>query len=185
MPDQSTTSRIIPVESRLEATEAALARAIVERDNLRDRNESQTQIIAQLQVQLDNTRFDLRQARAAIRTQTLSFKDLREANLVRCKESFHYSPDEWSPERWMLAMGGELGETLEAVLKMVMSGTVAMNSLKKVIRGDGDMAQVRKEVADVIIYGDFVLLSIGAEMGDAVREKFNETSEKVGSEVFL
>lgn len=117
-------------------------------------------------------------------THGLSFRTLRQANLQRIPlfrdskgRKCHSEPDgsDWSPAEWLQATVGELGELA--------------NLLKKINRGDFSLEEalpeVRKEFADVAIYLDIFALQFGIDLGDAIREKFNEVSERVGAEVFI
>lgn len=99
----------------------------------------------------------------------LSFLDLRRQNLRRCEESFHQL-NHWNVLEWAGAMCGEAGE--------------AANAAKKLRRGDGDgdRKDVLKELADVVIYADLLAARLGADLGEEVREKFNEVSARCGSE---
>lgn len=114
----------------------------------------------------------------------LSFTALRIANLRRIPlfrdrqgRVCHTEADgsDWSPAEWLQATVGELGELA--------------NLLKKVNRGDFTLEEalpeIRKEFADVIIYFDIMALQFGIDLGDAVREKFNEVSRRVQAPVFI
>lgn len=96
---------------------------------------------------------------------SLKFNELREVNLSRCEAAFH-PLDAWSYQDWVLAMIGEAGE--------------ACNAVKKIKRGDGTEAELAKELADVVIYADLLAARAGIDLGKAVREKFNEVSERRG-----
>lgn len=117
-------------------------------------------------------------------TNGLSFRTLRQANIQRIPQfkdaqgrRCHTKDDgsDWSPAEWLQATVGELGELA--------------NLLKKVSRGDFPLKEVlpeiRKEFADVVIYLDIFAMQFGIDLGDAVREKFNEVSRRVGAEVFI
>lgn len=117
-------------------------------------------------------------------THGLSFRTLRDANVRRLPQFrdakgnlSHANADgsDWSPAEWLQATVGELGELA--------------NLLKKVRRGDftleEKMPDIRKEFADVVIYFDILALQFGIDLGEAVREKFNEVSHRVGAEVFI
>lgn len=117
-------------------------------------------------------------------TNGLSFRTLRQANIQRIPQfkdaqgrRCHTKDDgsDWSPAEWLQATVGELGELA--------------NLLKKVSRGDFPLKEVlpeiRKEFADVVTYLDIFAMQFGIDLGDAVREKFNEVSRRVGAEVFI
>lgn len=82
---------------------------------------------------------------------------------------------DWSIADWVTAVTGELGEFA--------------NIAKKVRRGDLTMDEARasmaKELADVACYLDILALQCGVNLGDAVVEKFNEVSDRIGVDVKL
>lgn len=102
---------------------------------------------------------------------SLSFRELREANAERCVDVFH-PIEEWSETDWACAMAGEAGE--------------ACNLVKKRRRGeDVPVSIVAKELADAVIYADLLAERMGIDLGQAVRQKFNEVSRRKGSRIFL
>jgi len=136
-------------------------------------------------------------------TNGLTFNALRGANIARLPQfknkhgkKAHAMPDgsDWSPAQWLQAVVGELGEYA--------------NFRKKYERGDITAAEfavvAAKELADVQIYLDILALrcldlwvydqheghailfdSTGVDLGQATMDKFNEVSERVGSNVVL
>lgn len=96
----------------------------------------------------------------------LDFNTLRAANVARCEAVFH-PLHAWSPTDWSNAMAGEAGE--------------ACNVTKKMLRGDPlgklDIA-LAKELADVVIYADLLAARMNINLGEAVRLKFNEVSDR-------
>lgn len=102
---------------------------------------------------------------------SLSFDELRDANVRRCEDVFHGLGD-WSLTDWGCAMAGEVGE--------------ACNLIKKTRRGENiDPDDIAEEVADVIIYADLLLARMGKDLGECVRAKFNKVSQRRGSEIRL
>lgn len=114
----------------------------------------------------------------------LRFCELREANIFRIplfknKQGVlaHNSTDgsDWTPAQWLQAVVGELGEYA--------------NLRKKYERGDmsrGEfLAEAKKELADIIIYLDILAYQFGIDLGQAVQDKFNEVSDRVGVSVKL
>ena len=115
---------------------------------------------------------------------SLTFQALEKANKARLPqfknakgESAHSEPDgsDWSLSDWMNAVSGEAGE--------------AANIVKKIRRGDFSLDEARpllgKELADVVTYLSILAYRAGIDLGDAVIEKLNEVSERVGSDVRL
>ena len=108
----------------------------------------------------------------------LRFTTLRWANLLRLPEfrNSHgervHAPDgsDFSDAQWLQAVVGELGEYA--------------NLKKKVERGDLTLEEARpglaKELADVVTYLDILAFRHGIDLGEAVQQKWNEVSERVG-----
>lgn len=95
-----------------------------------------------------------------------------EVNRKRCEESFH-PIDAWSAPEWGCALAGEVGELC--------------NYLKKIHRGDFTTAEAReackKEIGDIFAYLNLISLKLDIDMEDAVIDKFNEVSDRVGSSI--
>ncbi len=117
-------------------------------------------------------------------TNGLTFNTLRGGNIARLPqfknsrgERAHSKSDgsDWSPAQWLQAVVGELGEYA--------------NKRKKYERGDIDKEEfteeARKELADVVVYLDILAFQLGINLGEAVMDKFNEVSERVGSDVWI
>lgn len=117
-------------------------------------------------------------------TDGLTFNALRDANIARLPtfkngrgEPAHEKADgsDWKLSAWSNATLGELGE--------------AANLIKKIERGDLSIDEARpalaKEFADVAIYLDLLAFRAGIDLGEAVISKFNEVSDRVGSQVRL
>ncbi len=111
----------------------------------------------------------------------LTFDALRRANVARIPQfknrkggAAHSEPDgsDWSPAQWLQAVVGEVGEYA--------------NLRKKFERGDMDEATFReeaaRELADIQAYLDILAFRLGIDLGEATRDKFNEVSERVGSD---
>lgn len=114
----------------------------------------------------------------------MDFSTLRNANLRRLPqfknskgEPAHSQPDgsDWSLAEWCNAVTGELGE--------------AANLIKKVQRGDYTLDEARQdladEFADIVTYLDILAMRAGVDLGEAVRNKFNLVSTRVGADVFI
>lgn len=117
-------------------------------------------------------------------TDGLTFNVLREANTLRLPTfknakglPAHSEPDgsDWSPAQWFQAVMGEAGEYA--------------NIRKKFERGDIDEPEFKElaaqELADVVTYLDLLAFRLGINLGQAVVEKFNFISRRVGSPVFM
>ena len=113
----------------------------------------------------------------------LSFEELQTVNRARCEESFH-PLNEWSPTDWACAMGGECGEALNLVKKLRrLTGSTdrVTLSLVQYLSESGLLTAIGAELADVVIYADLLASRLGLSLGECVVEKFNVTSDKIGS----
>lgn len=112
----------------------------------------------------------------------LTFDLLRRRNLQRLPifknskgELAHSEPDgsDWTPAQWYQAMSGEAGEYA--------------NVRKKFERGDLTEAEFHRkaasELADVAIYLDILAHQVGVNLGEAVRAKWDEVSERIGCDL--
>lgn len=102
---------------------------------------------------------------------SLDFEQLRQANQIRQQE--------WDPENKIPLMfrttelGGEVGEALNECKKLDRERMGLPGSRTT-------LEKAASELADVIICVDLVAMDLGVDLGQAVRDKFNATSEKVG-----
>ena len=108
-------------------------------------------------------------------TNGLSFNTLRGAGIRRQQHPKYAKCAEWDHSKWLQAVVGELGEFA--------------NDAKKFDRGDLTESEFRekatKELADVVTYVDSLAAYLGIDLGRAVVDKFNEVSERIGSNVFM
>lgn len=101
---------------------------------------------------------------------------LRDANVLREKE--------WDPEGKISVLfhgnefAGEVGEACNIIKKLERE--------RMGIRGTrATVAELAEELADVVIVADLIALHSDIDLGKAVRDKFNKTSEKYGLSVML
>ncbi len=102
----------------------------------------------------------------------MDFQVLKKANSERMATTDAYKKcrEEWSLSDWSNALAGETGELC--------------NWVKKVRRGDNvNMEELGKELADIVIYADLLAEKLGLDLGECVKAKFNEVSERVHSSV--
>lgn len=99
-------------------------------------------------------------------------------NLQRC---LRWHPDgikSWSLSDWAVALAGEAGELCNVIKKMnrVRDGLVGNKA------GEADFrTQLKNEIADVYLYLDLICAREGIDLAEAVRDKFNEVSERIGA----
>lgn len=108
----------------------------------------------------------------------LTFEQLRDANVRRCEEVYH-PVDEWSPTDWATACAGEMGEALNLIKKARRISVHPGEWPRDAHHDIGD------ELADTVIYIDLLCARLGLDLADCIRQKFNRTSEDVGSSVGL
>lgn len=115
--------------------------------------------------------------------QELKFRELRAANWKRCESVFHPVKD-WSPTDWATAMAGECGEACNFVKKLRrLDGADA--SLDSEAQRYALTEAIAKELADLVTYADLLAARLGIDLGAAVVDKFNEISERRGSDIKL
>lgn len=121
---------------------------------------------------------------------TLSFNDLRVANVIRLPqfknakgEPAHEQADgsDWTPADWMTALTGELGEAAN-VMKKLKRGDFGPKGQDEYKRG---LLLLAKEFADVMTYLDLLAYQYRFDLGKCVTLKFNEVSTRVGADIFL
>jgi NTP pyrophosphatase (non-canonical NTP hydrolase) len=112
----------------------------------------------------------LRSTLAASCEQDLTFNQFLAANKERQKD---WPSEEWTPERWMTALTGEVGE--------------AANIIKKTFRGDitedESRPKLAKEFADILTYLTIFADKMGIDLPAVAIAKFNEVSDRIGSTV--
>ena len=88
----------------------------------------------------------------------------------------NYTPH-WTMSQWGCALAGEVGE--------------ACNIIKKIDRGDfvNDLVHGRQllagELSDVLAYLCLTADAYGIDLDDAYKEKFNEVSKRIDSDIML
>lgn len=109
----------------------------------------------------------------------LTFQRLREQNLSRATK-WHGGDGiaSWSMSEWLTALVGELGEAANIIKKInrERDGIIG-NSVEQRETLADDLCN---ELADTMIYLDLLAARAGIDLEDAVRRKFNETSDKFG-----
>lgn len=110
---------------------------------------------------------------------SLTFDALREHNYKR--QSLFNCAD-WTPADWMTATVGELGELANVMKKLRRKSVVKKGVMNRV--SEKDVARLRKqlteEMGDVQAYLDLLAMSLGVNLGEATRTKFNKVSKRVG-----
>jgi NTP pyrophosphatase (non-canonical NTP hydrolase) len=109
----------------------------------------------------------------------MQFKDFSVFNRRRCeaKHGFNHKLGDWSLSDWMTAVAGELGEAANVAKKLnrVRDGIPGNDKTPAELK-----AQLADEVADTFIYLDLLAQSQNIVLEDAVVDKFERTSKKIG-----
>jgi NTP pyrophosphatase (non-canonical NTP hydrolase) len=109
----------------------------------------------------------------------LLFSALREVNLRRCIDGFKHKLESWSVLEWAGAMCGEAGEAANIAKKMIRHRDGVAGNKGEDLDLDKLRKKLAKELADAVIYADLVAASQGIDLGQAVRETFNEKSREL------
>ena len=114
----------------------------------------------------------------------MKFIEFAILNRARCEHpsGFNHTLASWSLSDWLTATMGELGEAANIAKKLnrVRDGIPGNKETEDELR-----AAFKEEVADVFIYLDLLAQSQRFHLADAVREKFDKTSAKIGYPVRL
>lgn len=110
---------------------------------------------------------------------SLTFDSLRAHNFKR-QELFNCA--DWTPADWMTATVGELGELANVMKKLRRKSIVKRGVMNRATTVD--IARLQKqtaeEIGDVQAYLDLLAMSLGVNLGEATRTKFNKVSKRVG-----
>ena len=109
-------------------------------------------------------------------TDGMTFNVLRQANKRRQQE---WPGNEKADTSFRaLELAGEAGEVAEAVKKLLRA--------ERGIKGStATRDDVAAEMGDLLVSLDLLADSLGIDLGKAVREKFNATSQKYGMRTYL
>lgn len=97
------------------------------------------------------------------RRSLISFDELRRKNIERCPH-YGYPVEERTPIEWLDRLYDEVLELSHAV-------------------ESHNKQDIGKEIADVVTFCDLLATRYGFNLGDLVLDKFNEISQRVGSDV--
>lgn len=136
---------------------------------------------------------------------SLTFAALRDANSRRCEAAYH-PVGAWSMTDWLTAVAGEVGELVKELepypsayylgLSVSKATGYLANAIKNMRRKETEgwsahrikehsKQAIADEAADVAIYLDLLCYRFGIDLGGAVRKKFNEVSDRTGTDIKL
>jgi NTP pyrophosphatase (non-canonical NTP hydrolase) len=109
----------------------------------------------------------------------MNISDFSIFNRRRCESpaGFNHPINGWSASDWMTATVGELGEAANIIKKL--------NRVRDGIPGNTETPEelqraLAKEFADTFCYLDLMATSCGIDLEEAVIDKFNEVSDRIG-----
>lgn len=103
---------------------------------------------------------------------SITLADLREANVTRDIEWNGEGPRLDAAFRGV-ELAGEVGEACNVIKKLERA--------RRGLKGSKDtLEHLGEELADIVICVDLVAMTYGLDLSEAIRNKFNATSEKVG-----
>lgn len=110
-------------------------------------------------------------------------EDFIEKNMSRAKRWHNGNLGNWSAAEWGNAIAGEVGEFCNVAKKLLR----LEKKMQQKAVGPGDEETRRKltdaaamELADVVTYCVVTACAMGIDLDEAVRQKFNEISEREG-----
>jgi NTP pyrophosphatase (non-canonical NTP hydrolase) len=109
-------------------------------------------------------------------TDGLTFNVLRDANRSRQKEWPGHEKADTAFRA--LEVCGEAGEVAEAVKKL-------LRAERGILGGTATKADVAAEIGDLLVSLDLLAEDLGIDLGEALRAKFNATSDKHGLRTYL
>jgi len=107
----------------------------------------------------------------------LGLHELRRANDERA-ELWRRGGPPLSLEFSVIELCGETGELANAIKKY-------LRAKHGIAGGVAEMEPIVEELADVVICADLLAKKLGIDLAEAVRAKFNKTSDKMGFDVKL
>jgi len=124
-------------------------------------------------------------------TDFLTFDHFQKVNERRCEEGFRHRVAKWSINDWAAATGGEIGEAIQELGKLL----TFLDTAKKIKRledepFDGEklekfLDQLAEEISDIITYCDLTMTRIGRKTAEEIVKKFNKVSDKRGCSIKL
>ena len=109
--------------------------------------------------------------------------ELKGKNYQRCK-FFGHEVEQWELTDWGNAIAGETGELCN-IIKKIKRGDFGKYPLEENDGVNDTKQSLADELADIIIYADLLSQKAGINLREAVKEKFNKKSDKIGCKIKL
>jgi NTP pyrophosphatase (non-canonical NTP hydrolase) len=135
---------------------------------------------------------ELRKAEDKLASMGLTFSLFGEYNAKRCIESFGETPGNYPVELWGLGLAGEAGELAQELKRLRDNERRYIAAVVQDRPEDTDelaqqraaiIAKIRKEIGDIMPYVDMIAQSFDWTLEECTIEKFNEVSDRRGSDV--
>ena len=110
----------------------------------------------------------------------LTFDALSRGNKLRDERHYKEWPN-WTATDWACALAGEVGEACNKVKKLRRLKGVYNVALARSLYHE----EIATELADAVIYADILAQHLGFNLGEVIRQKFNEVSDREGCDVKL
>lgn len=113
------------------------------------------------------------------KTQKMDLNEFSKINIQRSTsaDGFSHPMDKWSVAEWTNAMCGEAGEAANIAKKMIRK----RDGIAGPYRSDAALREdLLKELADTVTYADLCAQSVGGDLSEALRGKFDEVSIRLG-----
>ena len=116
----------------------------------------------------------------------MDFSTFRDANVRRCESAFH-PLKAWSPTDWATALAGETGEACNEVKKLRRLAESPETLVDETKYGEyqSRVNALGDELGDIVAYADLLAARFGLDLGECVRRKFNEVSDRRKSSIKL
>lgn len=113
----------------------------------------------------------------------LTFNRLSEVSIDRNKRWHKGGIEHWTPERWLTAITGELGEAANALKKLfrLQDEMQSINEPGREIKSHAQaIAKIGQEIGDTYIYLGLFAARLGIDVPEVIVQVFNAKSEEYG-----
>jgi NTP pyrophosphatase (non-canonical NTP hydrolase) len=114
--------------------------------------------------------------------------NLSAVNLARCTapDGFNHPLASWSAAEWTNAVAGEAGEACNLAKKLIRHRDGVPGNKKPEDKDQDSLRRrIAEELADVVIYCDLAMASVGYDFATVIRDVFNRKSQELGSPYVL
>lgn len=118
---------------------------------------------------------------------SLIFESLKIANKDRAEKLYNQPIKDTLITDWVVALAGECGEFCNVIKKLrrLQTGLGKFNYKEGEQEVKNLLQQAKDEIGDLIIYADIIAQALDIDLGEAVKDKFNEVSKRNNCEIVL